>query len=278
MIYKYCPPSEYTLKNLAGHTLYCRHAHDFNDPFEFWATVHEGLPPFDDDDERFRAAVAAWGFPGTKLKDLPLDHDTFKEYFGGLCDGAPLIDLIYNRSRISCFSSDPRNLLMWSHYADGLRGCCLGFDSNSVAAESETVFITDVDYVSRPPVIDTLVYAVTEDLFNYAIDHGYEEYEGEQYRLQLNGMMAKALASKPVEWSYEKESRLIIHTRQDDRNPVHHQYPPEALKCAIIGEKCSDAFRAELRAVLATLRVPVPTQVAVRSAGCYELALGDVAI
>jgi hypothetical protein len=278
MIYKYCPPGEYTIKNLAAHTFYCRHAHDFNDPFEFWATVHDGLPPFDDDNERFRAIVAAWGFPGAKLKDIPLDHNTLIEYFGELRDGAPLIDLIYNRSRINCFSSDPRNLLMWSHYADGLRGCCLGFDAKRVAKESETVFITDVHYVTRPPMIDTLVYAVAEDLFNYAIDHGYEEYEGEQYRLQLNSMMAKALASKPVEWSYEKESRLIIHTRQDDRNPVLHQYPVDALKCVIIGEKCTDTFRTELRTILATLKVPVQTLVAARSAGCYELALQKIAI
>lgn len=278
MLYKYCPPSRFTLDNLASHSLYCRHPHDFNDPFEFWATVHDGLPDFDDDDDRFRAAVAAWGFPDTKLKDLPLDYDTLVDYLGGLCDGSPDLTTIFNRARVSCFSSDPRNLLMWSHYADGLRGCCLGFDCRTVATESESVFITDVQYVERPPAVDTLVYAVTEDLFYYAVDHGYEEYEGDKFRVHLNGIMGPALASKPIEWNYEKERRLIIHTRQDDMTPIHHQYPIDALKCVIIGERISNTFRAELRKVLRRLGTPVPTLIAVRSTGCYEISLNDLAI
>lgn len=277
MIYKYCPPTRFTVENLAHHSVYCRPPCEFNDPFEFWSTVHNGLPTFNDDDDRFRAAVAAWGFPGTKLKDLPLDHDTFLEYFGSLCDSAPDLHSIYDHARVSCFSSDPRNLLMWSHYADGLRGCCLGFDCDHFAVTSETLFITDVQYVRSPPVIDTLVYAVTEDLFLYAIDHGYEEYEGESFRKQLNDIMARALASKPLEWQYEKERRLIIHTREDGLLPIQHSYPPQSLQTVILGERMSDEFKGLLRSVLQSMP-HVSLQQAVRSTGTFEIRLENTAI
>src|SRR5262245_15519812 len=49
IIYKFCPPNRFTLENLAAGTIFCRHPGEFNDPFEFWAMVHEGVPELRDD-------------------------------------------------------------------------------------------------------------------------------------------------------------------------------------------------------------------------------------
>lgn len=278
MIYKYCPPNRFTLENLAAGIIFCRHPGEFNDPFEFWAMVHEGVPELRDDNERFRAAVAAWGFPGTAIDSLPLDRDTLKAYFDGLADGAPPMDIIYDRGRVACFSSDPANLLMWSHYADGLRGCCLGFDNEKLVPETETTFLADVQYLKNPPVIDTLVYAVTEDLFHYAIDHGYEEYEGETFRKQLNAMMRLALASKPEEWHYENERRLIVHTKPDDKGPYLHTYESPALHRIIVGERMDRGYRAALKETIGRLGSPVLTHEAMRSRTTYGLTIQDVVL
>ncbi len=278
LIYKCCLPNHFTLENLRSRSIFCRHPHELNDLFEFWAIVRDGLPSFDDDDEWFQAAVAAWGFPGSKITDLPLGRETYLQYFGDLADRAPPMNIIYNPARVSCFSSDPVNLLMWSHYADGLRGCCLEYDGQCLVTESETTFVADVEYVESPPAIDTLVYAVTEDLFYYAVDHGYQEYEGEAFRIRLNSMMRGALASKPREWEYERELRLLVHTRQDDKAPIRHKYPVNALKSIIVGERMDDEYRTALRRVVDQLGVSVATQMAARSPDTYSLTLRDVAL
>lgn len=275
MIYKFANPNEHALKNLSSVSLYCRHYEDFNDPFEFWAIVHCGMPDFADDDERFHSAVAAWGFPDHVLSELPVDLDTLKDYFEGLADGEIVFPHIYNHSRVSCFSSDPSSLLMWSHYADGLRGFCIEFDDDLLISEDEYTFLCPVNYVEEPPVVDSFVYAVTEDQFYYAIDHGYEEYDGESFRADLNGMMKKALASKPLEWRYEKEVRLVVNTRNNDKSPILHQYNQEALKSIIIGERMPESYKTGIRDVLAKLDYHVNTKIAVRSRERYEINIEE---
>lgn len=47
----------------------------------------------------------------------------------------------YNRG-VSCFSSDFKNLLMWSHYGDEHRGICIGYDLDRVP----------------PPVLNKVLY------------------------------------------------------------------------------------------------------------------------
>lgn len=274
MIYKFTPPSPYALSNLQMHGLFCRHFADYNDPFELWAKIKDGLPEFDDNNERFQNAIAAWGFPETKKAELPLDEEDLMEYLGGLVDGAPLF--IFDHARITCFSYDQKNLLMWSHYADGLRGFCIEFDESKIFKEDERSFMVPVNYADKPPVIDTFVYAVTQDLFEYAIDHGYEEYEGESFRSELNRMIRYAVASKPKEWMYEQEVRLVIITDSDDRSPVIHTYPPESVKSIIIGEKMPDEYKSQLIEAAQSAGLSIPFKIASRSPDFYELVINEL--
>ena len=274
MIYKFTAPSEHALSNLRSGSLYCRHFEDYNDPFELWWNLENGLPPFDDDNERFKAAVAAWGFTGMKMNEIPLDRDTWDEFFGSLTDYEP--SFTFTDTRITCFCSEAQNLLMWSHYADGLRGFCLEFDENELFVEDEYKYLVPVNYTDKPPHIDSFVYAVTHDQFEYAAEHGYEEYEGELRRKELNEIMRTAVASKLKEWSYEKETRLVIQTDGKDKTAIPYKYPSHSLKSIIIGEKMSPEFRSELKAVLESLDSPVNTRVALRSKESYTLTIHDM--
>jgi hypothetical protein len=76
-----------------------------------------------------------------------------------------------------CFSSDWKNPVQWSHYADNHRGLCLGFD---VTAE-----LVPVTYTSR---------RLTPDLA----------------ALRVRAHMLKLLTSKFSHWRYEKEHRLFV--------------------------------------------------------------------
>ncbi|WFU31299.1 DUF2971 domain-containing protein [Bradyrhizobium brasilense] len=46
--------------------------------------------------------------------------------------------------RIACFGSERDNLLMWSHYGDGLRGFCIVFDEKLMVGARPEGYITDV--------------------------------------------------------------------------------------------------------------------------------------
>jgi hypothetical protein len=82
MLYKFCAPTRHSLGNLRRQQLICRHYGDFNDPFEFWALVVQGvLTPFEY--ERFQAAMAGWGFP-----DIT-NAEPQEEYFDSLAGAEP---------------------------------------------------------------------------------------------------------------------------------------------------------------------------------------------
>ena len=61
---------------------------------------------------------------------------------------------------------------MWSHYAGGLRGFCIEFNEEEIFEEDSSTFLVDVIYSNKPPIIDSLEYAVIQDQYEYALEHG----------------------------------------------------------------------------------------------------------
>ncbi|WP_425082002.1 DUF2971 domain-containing protein [Ruegeria arenilitoris] len=147
MIYKYSPFSCYALENQRLSQVFCRHFSDFNDPFEFWSVVEEGEPDPDQDPMRYRRALEAWDF-------LEAEYDDVREYFEEIRDYQDNFHRARENTRISCFSREADNLLMWSHYADGLRGICLELDEKALLAKDEDAQIIDVQYTKSPGFID----------------------------------------------------------------------------------------------------------------------------
>jgi hypothetical protein len=86
----YFAPAQFALDNLHKRRLKVSRLEDLNDPFELLAA--EVMT------KDRRAAVEAWSLHMSRT------------------------------SRLLCFSTDWRNPVMWSHYADKHRGLCLGFD------------------------------------------------------------------------------------------------------------------------------------------------------
>lgn len=82
---------------------------------------------------------------------------------------------------VICLSSEPDNILMWSHYADGHKGYCLKFNTRSVFSKARKII-----YPPKPPDID--IFTTSEDdWFTACLMHKFEmwKYENE-YRLVVN--------------------------------------------------------------------------------------------
>lgn len=243
MLYKYWRVSERSLKALSQQTLYAQHFTRFNDPFECGAHFVAGQIDREAEPERFAALIRAWGFDDPA--DAPLE-DT-KEYFEQF--ESYDLEMALPGVRICCFASEIDNLLMWSHYGDGLRGFCLEFYeeviSKTISGLFEFPFITDVIYSDAAPSVDGMVLGVLDDQINYAYMCFHEDKndfwldEAKRLEGQMRDLYRHGFATKPMAWSYERERRLIIQTDQHDMEPLAISFPSEAVKSIIVGELLS---------------------------------------
>lgn len=240
MLYKYFSVSDRSLNAFSQHTLHAQHFTRFNDPFECSAHFVAGQIDREAEPERFAALIRAWGFENPAEAPLEGTEEYFEQF------ESYNLGLSLPGVRICCFAAENDNLLMWSHYGDGLRGFCLEFDeaaiNKAISGFDGFPFITDVTYSDAAPSVDGMVLGVLDDQINYAYmcfhaeknDFWLEEakrLEGEVQDLYRHGF-----ATKPVAWRYEKERRLIIQTDEHNMDPLAISYPPEAVKSIIVGE------------------------------------------
>src|SRR4051794_15687949 len=121
-LFKFNGPTSHALRNLEIGQVFCQHYAAYNDPFEFWTTISTGIPHPEREPERYLAALRAWGFDCRTIAeamDNPVIQESVEEYFEECQLYAPPFEAMRQGMRISCFSSEADNLLMWSHYADG---------------------------------------------------------------------------------------------------------------------------------------------------------------
>jgi len=122
------------------------------------------------------------------------------------------LDSIINNSAITCFTKQPLNPLMWSHYADSHSGLVIGYEVDIpffTSSEHNIVTIHDGDVVystSQPEfnlskddvmIMERLFFATTGDM--------------ELYRIYSDALrIARRLfLTKSSCWSYEEEVRVV---------------------------------------------------------------------
>lgn len=295
-LFKFHAPTSYALQNLKEGTLLCQHYAAYNDPFEYWARIVEGVPDPEQEPERFIAAARAWGFDVETIAEArtePLIWENFDEYFDECRCYAPPFDVMREGMRIACFGSEQDNLLLWSHYGDGLRGFCVVFDEHLITNSEFKGYLLDVSYLKSPPVVDSFVYGIAWDQDWYsqtAIQEtnarikyqGKPELRAEIQMYEESGAGAlktmrdiwqQVFATKPAEWSYERERRLLVQTDKSDNTPLLRSYPREAVRAVIVGERMSEAYRAELLAMLEKKYAGVPVRTARRAQSAYALVI-----
>jgi hypothetical protein len=295
-LYKFSGPTEYALQNLENGVIFCQHYSAYNDPFEFWSNIYEGIPDPKVEPERFLAAASAWGFPTNSVDARMSDRAFFEnmeEYFDECQHYAPPFGAMRQGIRIACFGSEHDNLLMWSHYGDGLRGFCIVFDEPSIANADPEGYLLDVAYLQVPPTVDSLVYGIAwdQDWFSQtAVDETttaieyqgrkdlqaeipmYEEAGAEAIRM-MHDIWRHAFGTKPAEWNYERERRLLVQSGREDELPILRKYPFEAIKQVVVGERMPLDYRRRLEAILSKACGDVPVATASRSSSTYGLEI-----
>lgn len=288
-MYKYCIFDEYSLDNLAKKQLWCNHYEAFNDPFECWCIEKTGIPDPNEEWDRFNQIAKTWGF----ASGLEVSKTDLQEYCSEFIHSHSMRVSHYSDSaRITCFSKQPDNLLMWSHYANGFRGYCIEFDENLLTENSSNYAqVHEVIYAKHPPVVDTMVYEVTKDQVWYHEMAIHEEETSRKYlksysqdkllpkyhkalsnaRALLYKLYKNILCYKPLVWEYEEESRLILHTESKDKHGKPFSYPLKAIKRVIVGEKASHNNVKKIRDILSKIDADIPIKTASRCPDEYKV-------
>jgi hypothetical protein len=148
--------------------------------------------------------------------------------------------------RVCCFNRNfgeknaLENKLMWSHYADGLRGMVIEFDDAQLDASLEGMNgertqggIIDYSGFNSLDAVELMV----------------------EYARSRQGGIAKVLLRKCKEWEYEQEHRVVSL-----QNKMY--YNPNSIKSITIGQRMQCSTRGELITVAHRLGLMDRLQVA----------------
>ncbi len=130
-----------------------------------------------------------------------------------------LLNISIDSSGFHSFATSPRNLLMWSHYAQSHSGVCLMYET---AKDLDT-------FVKALPVEYSRSYPVVQ----------YSDRMGRD-------LITKAFLTKAKEWEYENERRIF----EKDRAGQYMSYAPKALVGLILGARISNSDEAMIRNLL----------------------------
>jgi hypothetical protein len=209
LLYKYYAFNNFTQRIFKNNEIYFSSPESFNDPFDSKIRlIYEGTRS---DRKRFFREWSNRSYPDLPRKELLAREKRILKQ--GLDQGIKEYahkQFMVHRGRMGVFSmtEDRENILMWSHYAAEHTGFCIGFRTNNTFFSRAR----RVEYDKVLPCVNLL-----EAMWDELITKG-----------------AFGLLTKALDWSYEKEWRIV------NINGVGiHKYPCEALSSVILGCKMS---------------------------------------
>lgn len=137
---------------------------------------------------------------------------------------------------ITCFSTDPLNILMWSHYAHHHTGFLVEFKYLKEEFHRGTLSSGNIPL----PVIYTDNFPVINANWNVK-----KIYDSEPHMFEFT---SKMVLHKARCWEYEKEFRLISDQQPNpENNLILNPYTPNCLSSIIFGSKTSSAHKNAIK-------------------------------
>ena len=181
-LYKY-RSIENAVEFLKNSCIYFSNYYDFNDPFESACNKKLNYTT-----RQYIEAFQRWGL------DFYTSVQKEQEIRLGYVNGEDLLKqatyIMLNGFAYYCMTTEPDNILMWSHYADSHKGVCLKFD---LLQDLDTFSLTvPVDYNSEYPEFDTLngnpgINIITRKSLDWAYEHEHRTVKIKEHGLhQIN--------------------------------------------------------------------------------------------
>ena len=219
VLYKYCAFDEWTPNIFDKNEIYFQSPDCFNDPFDSKiSTTYLGT-----EEQRISSLKERWRKGPKKVeKEEDLHSQAVEVVRKGedipllLRAGERSVERIRKRIGIFCMTSEPDNILMWSHYAEAHAGFCLEFNRANPFF-SRAWPIEDEDYRPDRPCLNLI-----------------EPPDSKK--------TVEALFTKAIDWKYEHEWRIVDH----ENGPGVQIYPSDALSGVILGCRISPKNRQRI--------------------------------
>lgn len=143
-----------------------------------------------------------------------------------------LSDKLIDTFQIGCLSTDLKNRLMWSHYADNHRGFCIEYDFSEMPD----------DMLPLP-----VVYSQERIKFPWGAYFNNDI-------VALNLSLSMELLTKDEVWEYEKEWRILLPSSSDPNLKI-------PISCIYLGAKCTELNKAAILQIAEHLHIPVKQMV-----------------
>lgn len=269
-LYKFRTVNTNNLIALSNRQLWFSNQHDFNDPFE-GAFIQDNYVPKEKlstfvckPKEEIGVKKYLEMLENLGLKEEGLTNDVLLQKIAEH-DMGKLISIVHN-SKIVCLSmgsekNDPiTNNLMWSHYADGLRGFCLVFDNdllqNDMSESSDKAMRPiEVEYKDTPNTLKL------EEFVGSEIILGHTDAD-------VVHSVTKTIATKSLDWEYENEMRMMSLSKEN-----FHMYEPNTLKEIVIGEKMPIAHKKLLTDTIAANHPGIAVKEAKLMPNSYKITI-----
>ncbi|MDD6172876.1 MAG: DUF2971 domain-containing protein [Elusimicrobia bacterium] len=117
--------------------------------------------------------------------------------------------------RIFCFSKNPLNILMWSHYANSHTGVCIGFKTYQLDERAFGIRVQE-NCVNNKLLEANFPNMLIPIPVNYT-SHVAGEYDFGKGNAEV---LIEAFLNKAIDWQYEQEYRVVATSDTLLKNPV----------------------------------------------------------
>lgn len=225
--YKYRVADLNNIQALHDTKIYLSDPKEFNDPFDCVVRLIRDYPKyFAISDQKCMQMIKEFEKENPQLEFTEPAHKIKMGYNEILKDIAKL--------RIYCVSEKNDDLLMWTHYADGLRGFCIEFDSKADFLR----YAAKVHYKNNLPNASDAIKKLLE------IDMAYFKNNENTVMEKFKKLIDIAILSKLKHFCYEKEWRIA------DRRKDLLSYKPLDVSNIIFGELMKDEQKNLIKTIL----------------------------
>lgn len=194
--------SERLRKMLEQSRIYLSDPETFNDPFDGYFSIR-----FTTEQDKVDAKQALEELRGKLEKEGNLQKERGEMLEKNLFNQIPLENF-----RVSCFSEDNKNDLMWAHYADQHRGVCLVYEIDNV----DETFIRENNCLvfaeeNRGESDNYSYFGGNSKLLLARIDYSKnkEFLKVSSGKIESDYNVERAIYTKSKCWEYEHEIRLV---------------------------------------------------------------------
>lgn len=216
-LYRYRSYSDNNLDSLTNNYLWMSSPLDFNDPFE---------------------TIKIINLPKETIQELGFSPKTDQNYQEAI-----------ENSKILCLCKSNKNLLMWSYYADGLKGFLIGYDQHKLLeslAPTEWKYQFHVKYEDEIPDVGSMIlerHHSDKACEDAPLDLPENDFDAlsDSFKGKLLELNEKLFATKNTAFEHEEEYRIVIQPRPTTKgtiDPDNKQlHRPDAVREIVFGEK-----------------------------------------